>query len=371
MEPPVDYPAALADDMQNLVTQANNLDLQLKSISLNGDSVCAPLVAANQAARDLVNSITAVNASLAAPLSVDSAVLDSFDQLFYTGTSIANEALRLSVDINTLSQVAQALTIKDGITAMLQLSDDISTMADRIGEMSDKILVMADNIGLMADRILVTQQIQSQNVALTQASILQTQTNMLTLLSVAETASYDLDLNTLVVNGELLAARMAAVVLNPLNMARELGKVADDVKSFLDQVRAAEAIINQDAAASTMTINTTTLTSLANLSIMLTSLATAVDGYVVAIEALKNITADPTLASSMQSMLELSADIGTMADSILEMGDVILAMADNIGLMADQILVSQQLQSVNVATTQASILAAQELAIGIIAANGL
>ena len=45
-------------------------------------------------------------------------------------------------------------------------------MADRILEMADRILVMSDNIGLMADRILITQQIQNDNVVLTQQNIL-------------------------------------------------------------------------------------------------------------------------------------------------------------------------------------------------------
>ncbi len=79
-----------------------------------------------------------------------------------TVLNISNESLRLSLDLKALSTVSRAITLKDGMTAMLQLSDDIGTRADRIGEMSDKILVMSDNIGVMADRILVSQQLQSQ-----------------------------------------------------------------------------------------------------------------------------------------------------------------------------------------------------------------
>ena len=58
-----------------------------------------------------------------------------------------------------------------------------------------------------------------------------------------------------------------------------------------------------------------------------------------------------------------------MLSDLLEMADQILLMADNIGLTADQILLTQELQSINIATTQVSILAAQQLAIGIIAAS--
>ena len=40
---------------------------------------------------------------------------------------------------------------------------------------------------------------------------------------------------------------------------------------------------------------------------------------------LKNITSSTSLSASLKSMLQLSADIGVMANRILEMGDLILA----------------------------------------------
>ncbi len=56
---------------------------------------------------------------------------------------------------------------------------------------------MADNIGLMADRIIITQQIQSDNFALTQASILTTQSNALSLVSMTNTNAYTVELNSI------------------------------------------------------------------------------------------------------------------------------------------------------------------------------
>ena len=359
--------ATLATDLQNLNTEATTLNTYMASISLNADTVCGPLLEANTMARNLINSITQVDDSLAAPLTVDADVYNALDQLVETGLGIANEALRISVDINTLSTLANAITIKDGITAMLQLSDDIGTMADRIGEMSDNILVMADNIGVMADRILVTQELQNQNIALTTSSILQTQTNMLSLVSIFETASYDATFDNLFAQGELLATRMMAVAFNPWTMDDQLRDVAADVNTFLQQVKTASDALNADTAANTAYITADTLTKLANLPLMLTSLATAIDGYVIAIEGLQATTSAPTLYDSMKSMLTLSADIGIMANRILEMADVILAMADNIGLAADQILLTQSAMNVNVATTQTAILGAQDMAIGMIA----
>ena len=42
-------------------------------------------------------------------------------------------------------------------TLILELSDDIGAMANRIGEMADRILLMSDDIGEMADRIVHTE----------------------------------------------------------------------------------------------------------------------------------------------------------------------------------------------------------------------
>ena len=68
------------------------------------------------------------------------------------------------------------------VNAMLSLSMDIGTMADRIGEMADRILETEDKIGEMADRILATQELQNQNVALTQQNLLLAQQNFNALL---------------------------------------------------------------------------------------------------------------------------------------------------------------------------------------------
>jgi hypothetical protein len=100
---------------------------------------------------------------------------------------------------------------------------------------------------------------------------------------------------------------------------------------------------------------------------MLNSLGAVLNGYTIAVSGLQAITSTPTLTTSLKSMLQLSADIGLMANRILEMADQILAMADNIGLEADQIVLTQEAASANVATTQASILAAQQVAITLIA----
>ena len=366
--PPV---SPLAEDLQALVTEGNNLTTQLSGISLTADNLCNELYSANQAANAYINSITAVNAGLSAPLTLDADILTALDNLSLVTLSLANEALALSGDLDTLALTAQMYDISDGLVAMLQLSDDIGTMADRILEMADNILDMADNIGTMSDRIIATQELQNSNVALTQASILTTQENLLTLVSVINTSLFNTNLQTLLDDGTFLAAYMSSIVLTPVNMSTALAGISGDADAYMASVVATDNLISGVTQTSTLYINADALTSFVNLSIMTTSLGTALQGYAVAINGLAPITSTPTLSDSMGSMLRLSYDIGVMADRILEMADVILAMADNIGLTADQILLIQQQQNVNVAATQASILASQEIMIALAATYGL
>lgn len=363
--------ADLAADLQGLNTEAAALNHQLAAVDLAAGATCSTLLEANQSARALVNSITAVNAGLAAPLNVDADTLDALDDLFDSGLTLANEALRLSLDLEQLAAIGGDITLLDGITAMLQLSDDIGTMADRIGEMADNILVMADNIGEMADRILVTQDLQGQNVALTMDAILQTQSNVLAVVSVIEDASYEAELARLVMEGEYLAGRMGAVMFHPWTMDSQLEAVVDDVQDFRADVIGLHQTIDAAAEDNRFHLGPKAFMELGSLSQVMTSLTTALDGYVIAIDGLAPKTSDPTLASSMDSMLQLSADIGLMANRVLEMSGQILAMADNIGMQADLILDTQQAMNLDIAANQASILAAQEWVVGIIEAREL
>ncbi len=363
--------AGVVEDVQLLVHQAGGLQDQLSGLQLTADAICAPLVSADQAARTMVESLDGVNASLAAPISINDDLLIALEDLAFTNALIGDQSLRLSAELCILAPSLDALSIKDGLTAMLQLADDIGAMADRIGEMADKILVMADNIGLMADRILLTQEIQSQNLALTQTSILQTQTNMLSLVSAVETATYDLDLNTLLAQGQLLAAKLAATVLNPLTIKYQLADAAADVRDFLVQVQTMSDSLKVISTGNTLVVDSSTLTSMVNLSIMATSLSSVLEGYTLAVESMQSVISSRNLAPSLASMLAMSADIGVLANSILEMADLILVMADNIGLAADQIILTQQMQSGYLAISQASMLATQDMAIALIVARSL
>lgn len=363
--------ASLTTDLQALNSQSVTLKSYLAATDIAANDACARLVEADRMARNIIDGIAAIDQGLTTGLQIDSTTLNELDALSGNNVGLANESLGLSTELDTFAITADAFAIKDGITAMLQLSDDIGSMADRIGDMADKILVMSDNIGLMADRILVTQQLQSQNLQTSTNTLLTTQSNALQLVAVAEDASYNASFDSLIVNGGLLAARMSAVVFNPFTLNTQLATVATDVRGFLDQVKAVNGTIELDGTNLTMFQTADALTKLTSTAAMLNGLATALDGYVVALGGVQAMTTSTKLKPSLKSMLQLSADIGGMANRILEMADQILAMADNIGMQADQILATQAAMNGSVATTQTSILNAQTAVINLIVLRNL
>ncbi len=88
-----------------------------------------------------------------------------------------NSALTQSIALLNIAQTLETMgeVDSDYIYLMLELSNDIGTMADRILLMADNILIMADNIDAMADKILTTQELQSANLAITQSNLLESQ----------------------------------------------------------------------------------------------------------------------------------------------------------------------------------------------------
>ncbi len=361
----------LATELQTLLTEADSLNTQLSGINLSADDLCGPLVSANQGSSAHIDNIAAVDSSLAAPLTLDADILTALENLTTMYVSIGNEAVRISTDLNTLSRSVDQLNIAEGVSLVLALSDDIGTMADRIGEMADRILVMSDNIGLMADNIILTQQVQNANVDLTLQNVLSAQTNVVNLVAQLDTSIYNTDLLNQLNVTTLLEADMNAVVLDAANSATELARLQLDVESLKALVESTSSTIDADAASNTMVVNEQSMITLLDLSSKMAALAVAVEGFAIAVDGLNAVSQQPTLADSAASILSLSGDIGIMANRIGSEADLILEMADNIGMQATQIVATQELQSANIATTQAALLNAQATMINLIVAYGL
>ena len=363
--------ATLATDLQALLTEANSLKTKLAGTTLTADNICGPLKSAKSASSTHINNIATVNSSLASPITLDTGMLTTLDSLSSVYVGIGSEAVRLSTSLSGLSASVDQLNTAEGISLMLALSDDIGTMADRIGEMADRILVMSGNIGTMADRIITTQNIQSANLNLTLQNTLTAQTNVINLVSQIDTSIYNLDLLNQLSVSTLLETDMNAVVLTALNSATELARIETSVASLKTTVTSLNSLIDVNAAMSTMTVNRQSMITLADLSGKVAALATALKGYTVALNSINSVSATPTLAASVDSILNMSSDIGLMANSIGEEADLILEMADNIGLQADQIVLTQQLQNTNIAATESALLSSQVTMINLIVKFGL
>jgi hypothetical protein len=316
-------------------------------------------------------SIQTVSAGITAPLTLDTASLTSLDSLSNLAVSIGGRAKTLSIQVNSISSTTNMFDYQTSLAAMLRLSNDIGAMSDRILEMANKILLMADNIGAMADRILVTQQLQSANLALTEASILTTQQNMVALSGVVSTLGYNSSLSGLVSNGNLLSSNMGGVTLTQTNMGTELARIQTSVTTYLNSVTALYALMSMNSASASFYIDGDTLTKLGDLSSINASLALALANYAQAINQLVPLTTIPVLSSATDSMLTLTRDIGTMSNRIMEMTDKIIVMADNIGTMSGRIVDTETLQQSNMTLTQNSLLSASTVTVNVIKTAGL
>ena len=272
---------------------------------------------------------------------------------------------------NTIANTAELFEYKTGLSAMLQLSQDIGTMADRILEMSNRILIMADNIALMSDRIITTQIIQNQNIVLTQNSILITQENMVLLSDSLSTIAYNVTLGQIVDQTEVLSSEMNQTNLNSDNMHIELASLQSKTVTLLENMTNLLDLMVTTSAQMSHYINADTLTMFGDLSGIHKALGISLQSYADTIEQIAPLTDTVILSEATASMLQLTKDIGVMSDRIMKMTNNIFIMADNIGLMADQIVTTQNLQMSNVTLTESSLLTSQSIMITVIKNFGL
>jgi len=107
-------------------------------------------------------SVGSLNAAVSCSTTMDNVTISSY-------STMSSGVLQQSTGLLELAQTLESTgstTNTEYLNAMLQLSTDIGTMADRI-------LIMADNIGIMSDRIVEVININSQNLALTQSNLLE------------------------------------------------------------------------------------------------------------------------------------------------------------------------------------------------------
>jgi len=363
--------ADFTTDLQSLVTELDDLNGQLTGLSIDASGACGQLGTLNTSVEDYIDSVEMVTAQLSGPLTLTTEDLTSLDDLSNLSRSMADEAARLSLEMRDLEDVQDLIEYRTGLSAMLRLSDDIGTMADRILEMADRILIMADNIGLMADRIVTTQYLQNSNIAATQSALLTTLDNMVQLSDSMSSIGYNMSIGQLNDESQALVDDMSAVVLTETNMASELAALEVTTSQVLTRAEDIQTQVMLDSQGASHYINGDTLTLLGDLSGIQQALAASLENYADAIETLAPVTDNVVLRDATASMLRLSTDIGLMSGRIMEMSDKIVVMADNIGLMSDRIVETQTIQQGNVVLTKRSILAAQSTIVSTLQTAGL
>lgn len=362
--------ADIHTDLQNLLSQTNTLNSTLENLTFNQDGSCAQMRTLNQSIEDHTLMIKNITDSMTS-FSVTDADLDVLDNLSSLSQNMSVESVRLSMELNTITEAAELFEYSAGLNAILQLSQDIGAMADRILEMADRILIMADNIGLMADRIITTQMIQNQNIALTQSSILLTQQNMVLLSDSLSTIAYNLTLGQIINNTDFLSSEMNQTSLNTTNMQTELASIQSQTVTLLENMTTLLDLMVTNSAKMSHYINADTLTMLGDISVIHRALSASLESYATTIEQLAPLTDTVILSDATATMLQLTKDIGVMSDRIMQMTNKIYIMADNIGLMSDNIVTTQNIQMTNVALTKSSLLTSQSIMITVIKNFGL
>ena len=358
--------ASLSTDLQSLVVQGTTLRTSLTAISVAQGNTCTQLGGFNASLESYLVSVQAVYAQITTPVTLTTADLTALDTLSGLAKGMAVDSVRISLELRGIEDVADLFEYRAAVSGMLRLADDIGIMANRILEMADRILVMADNIGAMADRILLTQQLQNANVALTQASILTTQQNMVAMSDSLSTITYNLSLGLVVNEADALVGTMGGTTLTSQTMAVDLSALEAQTSLLLNSTVSLYTWLSQNSQTASHYINGDTLTLLGDLSSLQTALAFSLETYANTINQLAPLTQTPVLSDATASMLRLTADIGEMSGRIMEMADKIIVMADNIGLMADRIVATQNLQQANIELTQNSVTIAQNVTLTVI-----
>ena len=362
--------ADIHTDIQNLLTEGNTLSLELTDFTMNQDSSCMNMGTLNKSIEDYTLNVSTITANMGT-FSVTDADLNALSELSYLIRDMSVESIRLSLEMDTITDTAKLFEYSAGMSAILKLSQDIGKMADRILEMSDRILIMADNIGLMADRIIATQVTQSQNMAVTQSSILVTQQNMVLLSDSLSTIAYNLSLGQIIDDATVLTMAMEGVDLNSGNLGLELTSIQTQMVTLLDRTSTLLDTVVSNSAQMSHYINSDSLTMLGDLSSIYAALAVSLEAYSNTINQIAPLTDTVILSDATATMLQLTKDIGVMSDRIIEMTNDIYIMADNIGLMADKIVLTQNIQMNNVLLTESSLLASQTIMITVIKNFGL
>lgn len=162
------------------------------------------------------------------------------------------------------------------------------------------------------------------------------------------------ELQTLTIQGNSLLAATSTTTLIPFTTASQMDALVVSYNDYLVSVQTTYDMVLQSTSGTVVTDDLLqAFQSLTATQAGLAAASTVLAGQLA-------LLADSSMSNSFYAMLQLSNDIGAMADRIGEMADRILLMADNIGLMADRILATQLIQGANLELTYSAILETQK-----------
>ncbi len=177
---------------------------------------------------------------------------------------------------------------------------------------------------------------------------------LLLLIGSSLRADIHTDLQSLLTEGNTLNTALSDFTFQQENACMELGSLNRSIEAYTADI---ESIA---AAMMPFSVTDTDLNAVDDLSVIVRNMGLESVRLTTELNAIENVAELFEYRAGLSAMLQLSTDIGEMANRILEMSDRILIMADNIGTMAGRILLTQQLQNSNIALTQSSILTTQQ-----------
>ena len=361
----------LIDDLRNVLIDAEAANTQLVNIALHENKMCKELLKAHEIVHNLHSTVENMDLALGSSVFVDKDAIKVFDSLSSVFVNLATRSSDLSLNSVAVKCIEDMPAYNEGMSTMLGLANDIGSMADHILKMSDKILLKSGLTNEMAKPMLLSQEIQNDNLKLTQALILVAQRNSLASVTAFTNSSYNAGLDLQIFTGQVLSLDAATTFLTRFNMEREWGHIETGVDGLVSRVNDRYKKIREINQRKTLPIDKDSYIAMADLSVVIKSFSVAIEKMAVTTERLSFATEDKNLRESINSMMRITTQIVDIAEMVQEMADIILARGNDTGLSSEQLVAAQQLQSINYATTLRLVESAQGKAVSIIAINSL
>jgi len=91
--------ADLKTDLTNLNNSMVELNGNITDTNLTSDSMCAPLIALNQQAKEIIDALIVTDENITAPLVLDNETLELTEDLFINVAALSNASSQLSNEI--------------------------------------------------------------------------------------------------------------------------------------------------------------------------------------------------------------------------------------------------------------------------------